>query len=528
MQIEKINRKETGLFKDFQNQLVYGQNVLGELIRAPFDQAALVEQLNLKQEQFPDSHRGILKDVLLEQYGKSASAQTTANINALGERGAFTITTGHQLSLMTGPLYFVIKILHVIRICEELNAMHPDHRYVPVYWMATEDHDFEEINSLKLFNRDIKWQTEQKGAVGRFDLEGFEDYKSQIKELFANHPESEIHELLNAYEGEDLASATRNLVNRMFGEKGLVIIDADDRRLKALFAPIMEKELFGSFANPNVQKANQKLESIGFPSQVYAREINLFYLDKGLRGRIERTGDQFSVEGGPDISETEMKSILENEPEKLSPNVVLRPVYQEVILPNLLYVGGLGEIAYWTQLKGVFDSAEVLYPLIMVRNSLLWLDAVTLKKMDKVHLGIDDVFSSVDELKKQFLEKNDAVDIDFTQLDVKAEELFKEMVSSVTNADPNLVKFAKAEAARIEKTLQNVKSKVIKAEKSKNDRSMKMIEDVKERLFPGGGLQERKANLFSFSADGNYSDNLNKIYDAIDPFCGDLIVLIEN
>lgn len=528
MQIEKINRKESGLFKDFQNQLVYHQDVLGDLIRKPFSQAALVEQLNLKKEQFPDHHRVVLKDVLLDQYGENASPQTLANIQALESKETFTITTGHQLSLMTGPLYFVIKILQVIKICEDLNAMHPDHKYVPVYWMASEDHDFEEINALKLFNKDIKWDTKQAGAVGRFDLEGFEDYKDQISALFANHPESEIHELLNKYKGEDLAAATRNLVNEMFADRGLIILDADDRRLKSLFTPVMKKELQSSFASERVQSANQKLESIGFPSQVYAREINLFYLGEGTRNRIEKTDDGYIVNGGASFSEDEMMKILENEPEKISPNVVLRPVYQEVILPNLLYVGGLGEIAYWTQLKGVFDGAEILYPLIMVRNSLLWLDAVTQKKMDKVNLELKDVFSSVDELKRSFLEKNESVDIDFTLLDQKAEELFKEVVSSVTNADPNLEKFAKAEATRIEKTLENVKSKVIKAEKSKNERSMKMIEDVKERLFPGGGLQERKANLFSFSADGNYRENLGKIYEALDPFCGDLIVLIDN
>lgn len=528
MRIEKINRRETGLFKDFQNKLVYEQGALGDLIRAPFDQATLVEQLNLKKAQFPQENRDVLKGVLLEQYGDSASELTAQNINALGSPNTFTITTGHQLSLMTGPLYFVIKILQVIKVCNELNCMHPDHKFVPVYWMASEDHDFEEINALKLFNRDIQWGTGQTGGVGRFKLNGFDEYKEQIKELFSNHPEGEIHALLEKYEGADLADATRNLVNEMFAEKGLIILDADDRRLKHLFVPIMKKELEESFASDRVEAANKKLDSIGFPSQVHAREINLFYLDESRRKRLIKNDRGFEIDGGETLSLDEIRSILENEPEKLSPNVVLRPVYQECILPNLMYIGGLGEIAYWTQLKGVFDKAEILYPLIKVRNSLLWLDMGTQKKMDKVGLELSDIFSSVHDLKRKFLEENESVDIDFTQLDAKATDLFDEMVSSVTNADPNLEKFAKAEAVRIQKTLDNIKSKVVKAEKSKHDRAMKVIEDVKERLFPGGGLQERKANLFSFSADGNYKENLGKIYDSIDPFNGDLIVLIDN
>jgi bacillithiol biosynthesis cysteine-adding enzyme BshC len=528
MRIEKINRKETGLFKEFQNQLVYEQEVLGDLIRAPFNQASLVEQLNLKKAQFPQEHRGVLKDVLLEQYGNDASDLTIQNIQALDNSNTFTITTGHQLSLMTGPLYFVIKILQVIKVCNELSCIHPDHKFVPVYWMASEDHDFEEINALKLFNRDIKWETEQIGGVGRFNLNGFDLYKEEIKQLFSNHPESDIHALLNIYDGVNLAKATRGLVNEMFADKGLVILDADDRRLKRLFAPIMKKELEASFASKQVEAANNKLETLGFPTQVFAREINLFYLDNNRRKRLIKSQDGFEIDGGELLSNADISSILDNEPEKLSPNVVLRPVYQECILPNLMYIGGLGEISYWTQLKGVFDQADVLYPLIKVRNSLLWMDTGTQKKMEKVSLTFSDVFSSADELKKNFLEQNESVDIDFSQLDNKAAALFDEMISSVTNADPNLDKFAKAEAARIQKTLENIKSKVVKAEKSKHDRSMKIIEDVKERLFPGGGLQERKANLFSFSADGNYKQNLGKIYEAIDPFNGDLILLIDN
>lgn len=528
MRIEKISRKNSGLFKDFQNQLVYEQEVLGDLIRKPYGHSALVEQLNLKSGQFSQMNRSVLKNVLIDQYGDSASDETRKNIESLSSPETFTITTGHQLSLMTGPLYFVIKILQVIKVCEDLNALHPDHKFVPVYWMASEDHDYEEINSLKLFNKELSWEAAQNGAVGRFSLEGFEDYKLQIKELFANHPESEIHDLLKKYTGQDLADASRNLVNEMFGERGLVILDADDRRLKALFAPVMKRELTESFSHDCVQKANAQLEQIGFPTQVHAREINLFYLDSGLRGRIEKSENVYAVDGGPTFSEEEILKILNEEPDRFSPNVILRPLYQESILPNLMYIGGLGEILYWTQLKGVFDEAAVLYPLIMVRNSLLWLDGGTQKKMDKVSLELKDIFSSVDTLKREFLVKNESVDIDFTELDRKAEGLFSEMISAVTNADPNLEKFAKAEAARVEKTLENVKSKVIKAEKSKNERSMKMIEDIKERLFPGGGLQERKANLFSLSADGNYTDNLNKIYDAIDPFNGDLIVLIDN
>lgn len=527
MRIEKINRKDTGLFKEFQNQLVYNQEVLGDLIRKPFDQAALVGQMNLKKANYNADQRTVLKQVLLDQYGNNASAKTFSNIIALADENTFTITTGHQLSLLTGPLYFVIKILQVIRVCEELDALHPDSKFVPVYWMATEDHDFEEINSLKLFNKDIKWETEQTGAVGRFELEGFEEYKNEIKQFFGNHPEGDIHRMLEAYSGKDLAEATRNLVNEMFKEHGLVILDADDRRLKRMFTSSVKKELETSFAIEEVNKANEQLEEIGFPTQVFARDVNLFFLDENGRKRIERAGDNFNVIDGPTYSKEQLFGFLENEPEKFSPNVVLRPLYQETILPNLMYIGGLGEIAYWTQLKGVFDKADITYPLILVRNSLLWFDGGTLGKMEKVGLDVKDVFRSVDELKKDFLMQNESSDIDFTELDQKAKVLFEEMVNSVVQADSSLEKFAKAEASRIEKTIENVKSKVIKAEKSKHDRSMKMIEDIKERLFPGGGLQERKANVFSLSSDGNCMDNLDKIYKAIDPFNGDLLLLLD-
>lgn len=528
MRIEKINRKETGLFKDFQNKLVYEQETLGDLIRSPFNETTILEQLNLKRDQFPQDHRSVLAKVLMDQYKNNASELTTKNIEALESQNSFTITTGHQLSLMTGPLYFVIKILQVIKACDELNTRYPDFNFIPVYWMATEDHDFEEINSLKLFNREIKWETSQTGGVGRFDLNEFDAYKAQIKELFSNHPEGEIHTLLEKYDGADLAAATRSLVDEMFADKGLVILDADDRRLKKLFAPIMKKELEASFAFQMVERANKKLNTLGFPSQVHAREVNLFYLDHKRRKRLIKKEDGIEINGEETLSMGEVISILENEPEKLSPNVILRPVYQECILPNLAYIGGLGEISYWTQLKGVFDKANILYPLIQVRNSLLWIDKISQKKMGKVHLNLSDIFSSVDELKRYYLERNESVDINLEQLDVNASKLFDEIVLAVESTDMNLEKYAKAEITRIQKIVENIKSKVIKVEKSKNENAMKIIEDVKERLFPGGGFQERKINLFSFSTDGNYKENLAKVYDAINPFDNDLIVLIDN
>jgi len=312
---------------------------------------------------------------------------TRQNIELLHHENTFTITTSHQLNLFTGPLYFLYKIISVINLTNELKAAYPENNFVPVYWMATEDHDFDEINYFNFKGKKVQWSRQASGAVGRLNTEdldkvldvftanlGFGANSNGIKKLFKC-----------AYlDHKNLADATRFLANELFGIYGLVIVDADDRDLKSLFAPYVKKELTEQTSFTKVSETNEKINSLGFNVQVNPREINLFYLKEDLRERIvEQNGTYFVNDTDISFTKSELLAELEKHPERFSPNVIMRPLYQEVILPNLCYIGGGGELAYWFQLKSYFKAVNVPFPMLLLRNSVLVKTAKQSEKLKK-------------------------------------------------------------------------------------------------------------------------------------------------
>ncbi|XOV68799.1 MAG: bacillithiol biosynthesis cysteine-adding enzyme BshC [Fluviicola sp.] len=525
MQQMSIHRGDSGWFSEQHLRLVYDQQSFEKYITESFSKEALIRQIERKNQQFGKEARENLHKALRQQYdGISVSKKVSQNIDSLTSSNTFTITTGHQLSLFTGPLYFVIKILHVIKMCEELNGEYPEYNFVPVYWMATEDHDFEEIQSCSIFNNKITWESNQEGPVGLFDLEGLESVKEQLHDLFKNNPEGEIHRIIDSLEGDNYAKAMRNLVNELFGDRGLIILDGDDPVLKASFAPIFKKELTSEFSHTAVNEMTSELLEDGGKDQVMAREINLFYNEKGLRSRIQRGPDGLFAEGKGNL---ELETLL-NDPQKISPNVILRPLYQEFVLPNLAYVGGGGEISYWLQLKGVFEAAEVVYPLIKVRNSVVWIDRGTKGKLDKLEAQPSAVFKDEDEWKKEFVKENAGDDLDMSGVNNAFENLKAELSSLILGIDPNKEQFLNAELARIEKQVEGMKEKAVKFSKGQHDQAMKAIEFVKSRINPNGGLQERSVNFFQFCNSGEVQPVIEQLYKALQPFQGDLVFLVEN
>ncbi len=525
MQRFKFHRGESGVFGEQHTRLVYDQYSL-----LPFINRVFSEENTFKvAHERSDVDRITLQNVLKSQYeGLKISPAVESAIESLSAPNTYTITTGHQLSVFTGPLYFVIKILHVIKLSKELNEKQGDIRFVPVFWMASEDHDFEEIATVSLFNQKLVWESEQKGAVGRFHIDAeFERLKAQFGDLFKTD-HVEISELLKAYSGKTLAEATRGLVNELFGDHGLIVIDADNKDLKRKFLPLIEKELKTSFAEKAVEQMNLELTREGIDHQLKARDINLFYLDDQARIGIKRTEKGVSI---PGVGEFDLETIIEvarEHPERFSPNVVLRPVYQETILPNVLYVGGGGEIAYWLQLKEVFKEAGIPYPLIQVRNSVMWIDAVTEKRIAKLDLALESLFRPENEIKNSYLQRHESEVLDDENIQNALKVLKDEILDFVVSVDKELERYAMAEGAKLDKQIQAITSKVVRAAKSKHDDAMNGISAIKTRLFPENELQERVVNFFQFCAAGNVEERLGQLYHFLDPFENDLIVIRES
>lgn len=525
MQKTKISRLDLTYFSQLANKLSYDQEHLSDFIQESFSLNAFKNQINLKKD-FEQSKRIVLQSDLKSKY-KSVhlSKKTELAIENLSLENTFTVTTGHQLNIFTGPIYFIYKILHTIKLAEELSKSYSNQLFVPIYWMASEDHDFAEINHTTIFNKKISWESSFGGAVGNYPMENFDTIKNEVKTFFLNFPEAKIHNLLEKYQGKNLADATFSLVNELFKDYGLVIVDANSTSLKREFIPIMKKEIETSFSEKNVVETSKKLEELGFKPQVFPRTINLFHLSENQRIRIIKEKENFEIAGYGTFSKDEIVELIETHPEKFSPNVVLRPVYQETILPNLAYIGGAAEIAYWTQLKGVFDVVEIPFPLLKVRNSIQLIDSNAQKKLLKLELSISDIFKPIETIKNEYIKKNLKAEIDFSELTNLSLALSLAIEKQILELDKNLIKFAEAEKTKLNQQIEAIKSKLIKQQKSQFDQELKQIEDLKIKLFPNNALQERNDNFLNFCPNGDYEKLISDLFDAIEPFENDLIVL---
>lgn len=525
----RINRTDSGLFSKQGLDLVYHQDQLKEFLNQPFSIEQFAEQSRSKLNSYSSNTRKILCDVLEKQYTKRGTTDLGDCINRLRSDKSLSVACGHQLVVFGGPLYLVLKIIHVVKLSRILKKKYPEFDFVPVFWMATEDHDFEEVQHVHLFGNNRTWEAKEGigGAVGRMPADSLVEFRQQLHQLFERHPDSAIHTLIDSFDGDCYSLAFSSFLHTLFGNEGLLIIDGDDPELKQLMAPLVEKELNEEFSNKAILETNERLIQSGYHLQMHPREINLFYLGDGKRNRIIRDGDQYDVGTEKRYSKVELLSMLASHPEFFSPNVALRPLYQEMILPNTCYVGGTGEISYWLQLKGVFDELGVLFPLLQIRNSLFWINAQLYSKMEKYGLIKEDLFLPEDELKKNFVLKQESETLNFNELDRILEKLNQEIARLCDAGDSSLQRFKEAEQTRLQNQIDQLKSKLIKSEKSQHEEAMKAISFVHSKLFPNGVLQERVESVFNFCPDGSYQRVLKSLFEVIDPEQNDLILLFD-
>lgn len=461
-------------------------------------------QLEEKENNFNDNDnfkREILVSVLEKQYESiSISKETKQNIHNLINPKTFTITTGHQLNLFTGPLYFLYKIISTVNLCKQLKNEFPEHDFVPVYWMATEDHDFEEINYFNFKHKKINWNRESFGPVGRLSTDGLTDVFAVFESEIGLGKNAEYLKNLfkKAYlEHSNLADATRFLANELFSSEGLVVIDADDLNLKKLFIPYLKNELLYQTAYAKVNETTPSLTS--YSVQVNPREINLFYIEDHLRERIVLENGRYAVLNTKlTFTEAEILKEAENHPEKFSPNVLLRPLYQEVILPNLCYIGGGGELAYWLELKSFFESQHVTFPILLLRNSVLLTTEKQAAKADKLQLTWRDLFLNQQELFTQKTKLLSEFTIDFSAQKEVLKKQFEDLHKIAEATDKSFLGAVKAQEAKQIKGLENLEKRLLKAEKRVHQEQLNRIILLQNELFPNQGLQERKVNFTEF------------------------------
>ena len=497
----RIPYRQTGRFSktvvDYNDQ----QTSLKEFFNYPPTIQGIKKAID-DRERF-DYDRNVLVQELRKQYSSIAlSEKTKNNIEALASKNTFTFTTAHQNNIFTGPLYFIYKILHTIKLAEYCKSNLPNYNFVPVFYIGSEDADLDELNHVYVGGEKLTWNTKQTGAVGRMKVD-----KELIKLIGLMEGQlsvlpfgKEIARLMKECykEGDTIQSSTFKIVNELFGEYGLVVLLPDNAGLKKQMIPIFKDDLLNQTASGIVEKTAEKLSNAGYKVQANPREVNLFYLKDNIRERIEIVNGEWRVVNGKErFSEEDLLKELNGHPDRFSPNVILRGLYQETILPNLAFIGGGGETAYWLQLKELFDHYKVPFPMLVLRNSFLIVEKKWQERIAKLGFTIEDFFLSQEELLTRVVMNESRNDVKLNGSLSELEQMYENFKKQASAVDSTLEKHVEALKLRTVHRLQELEKKMLRAEKRKFADQQRQINTIKEQLFPGNGLQERYDN-FSF------------------------------
>lgn len=501
MEAQYINYKQTGCFSPTIIRYLAEDDSLkpfvNEFANIPSFEK-IIKQKNTKCD------RDLLVNVLKNQYQTidKPSKKLSTNLHNLQQTNTFTITTGHQLNIFTGPLYFIFKIVTAIKLAENLKQQFPNYNFVPLYWMATEDHDFEEINHTYIGGKKIIWDIKTTGATGRISTKTIKKALDQYTQILGSglNADALANVINTAYtQFSTLANATRYLVNQLFGQYGLVILDADNAELKAQFAPIIKQDIVQQNSFNNISASDKKLTAIGIKPQVTAREINFFYLKDDLRERIIFDNNSYQIIGtNLKFTQQELLTQIDKHPEQFSPNAVLRPLYQEVILPNIAYIGGAAEVTYWLQLKATFDFYGVYFPIVMLRNSAMIIPQKVQHKLQKLQLKPTNIFTETLTLKNNFTQAHTTHNLSLAEEWRSLNCIFESLKLRTHKIDASLSPSAEAVKTRLHKAIKNLEKKLLKAEKRNFTEAMADIDKIKNLLFPQLQLQERSENFGLF------------------------------
>ena len=522
--------KDTHSFSSLVNDYVAKDEKLNDFYAFSPDLEGISKAIEERKRYRVD--RSSLETVLQRQYADiEMPGALKLKLIRLKDGSTFTICTAHQPNLLTGYLYFIYKIIHAIRLAHDLSKTFPDKHFVPLYYMGSEDNDLDELGTFRYGGEKYIWDADgQTGAVGRMNTQSL---KKHLDELFKRlgppgDPAEQLKELLvKAYlEHATIGKATRYLVNELFGSYGLIVIDPDDADLKRAFTDVMKDDLLSHTAGSMVSRQAENL-SAHYKSQAYPRDINLFYLKDQLRERIERRGDTWQVlNTSISFSEQELLQELSDFPERFSPNVILRGLFQETILPNIAFIGGGAEVAYWLQLKPAFEHYNVFYPVLLLRQSILWIDKEADKLLEELHLPFHDIFDGTDALVKNYLLRTAKDKLSIDEEHNELEVILEKLKLKAKHVDTTLEYSTNAVLKKINYQLDVLRKKMLRAEKKKEEVTVNRIERLKTMLFPNGGLQERVENFMEYYPVYG-KDFFKCLFEAIDPLKNEFLIIVS-
>jgi bacillithiol biosynthesis cysteine-adding enzyme BshC len=509
-----LDYEQTGYFSTIITDYINQSDKLQPFYQHPVSVEGIRKAIS--ERQAVATNRQLLVDVLQQQYAAVATTQLVQqNIQQLLQPNTFTITTAHQPAIFTGHLYFIYKILHVIRLADQLKKEMPDHHFVPVFWMGSEDADLDELGHIYLSGEKLVWDTKQTGAVGKMQTKGLDKLIHRIEGELSVQPfgPSLIQLLRRCYlESPDIQTATFAIINALFAEYGLIVILPDNANLKKIMQPVFEEDLLQQQPAAIVEHTIEKL-SQQYKVQAHPRPVNLFYLKDNVRELIEVRNKKYEVRNTSiSFTKEEILAELKNYPERFSPNVILRGLYQATVLPDIAFIGGGGETAYWLELKDLFHHYKVPFPVLVLRNSFLIVEKKWQEKIHKLGLQPNNFFQSEQQLLTLLVSRHKNGELKLKQELEATVQVYNLLKNKAAAIDRSLLQHVEALQARTLKPLQELEKKLLRAEKKKYEAEQRQIQAIRQALFPNNSLQERLDNFMPWYAQWGPSF-IQKIYE---------------
>ncbi|MDW8272714.1 MAG: bacillithiol biosynthesis cysteine-adding enzyme BshC [Chitinophagales bacterium] len=495
---ERISLANTGLLPPLVHDYLYQPEKISHLFSHSPKLQNVPQQIELKKQQ--PVNRSDLVEILLQQYSRRApAAKTLENIQLLKHKNTFTICCAHQPTLFLYPAFYFYKIASTLSLAALLEAYYPEYRFVPIFWLGSEDHDKEELCNATLGEQPYQWDTPQKGAVGRFYLDAsFHDLLNKASDNIQCLRWREIfHEAVKST--DNFGEFTAFVLQAIFGEHGLVVINQDDKKLKEIFSDIITEEIIHGVAEKILSDTNHFLNN-HYNTQASVRPINFFLLDNQGRERILKSSDGRYTVMNRDICFTkeEIEKYIKEHPENFSPNVIYRPLFQETVLPNVAFVGGSAECSYWLQQKALFNHFKKIFPILVHRTPVVILPHHISKKISRLGLNKTALFLSEEQKIKQFIAENFGREYDLHDIASSVEKAFDEAEERITKVDITLRDTIRAEKHKALQALTGIEKKAAKALRKKNDTLINQLKAVHHNIFIDGVLQERKINFLNF------------------------------
>lgn len=503
MNIKSQTFSDLPFSKLFKNYIQQKSEIIDFFEIPPFD----IERLKTNAENlsFP-SDRTKVCDALKEFNTQFEPSETTLlNIEKLRDPSSLAVVTGQQMVLYGGPVYTVLKTLTAIHLAKkyekELNRP-----VVPVFWLADEDHDLDEISQFSLIKRDeitkCSSSFDEPGKrVGEYSLkEVHQQLKSCVKDgLIDTDFSKDLWEILDSSynENHSVVQAFGLFMQKLFGKHGLILAGSNDETLKSFSRNILTQSVVKADDFSDRLKENtKKLEKLGYQGQVHLNNSNLFYIsDTEQRVKIQYDGEIWFVDNSDKrwTSNELIKDINEN-PNQFSPNVFLRPILQDRILPTLSYVAGPGEIAYYAQMNGIYDYFEQSMPQIVPRFSGTLIESSVDRIMGKLPFSLDDYNKRIEDLESEYIDQTDQPDLEkiFGDWKQRIDSITDEKKSVIGEIDPTLKNTAGKASSTYFSELDKLKGKLYKSLKQQEKTQLERILKIQSNFFPNGNLQERE------------------------------------